>query len=345
MAKNEKRIVAGPGSAMTRSFRTSRPPRWFAAVRPLLCSCDIVWLVDASCTSVILGEHQQSLLENCSSDSRRQFESMLCHIEIEILTACNLKCYNCDRSSRQAPTGEVLTVAQVERFVEESTELDWCWRRIALLGGEPTLHPDLFAILDRLNRYRAKFPEVVFRIISNGYGEQVSLTLERLPRWVSIQNTHKNSVVQSHFDAYNIAPQDLKEYRNADFSVGCTIPFASGMALTRHGYYPCGAGASIDRVFGLGRAVSSLRQVTIEGLTGEFSRLCRYCGHFHGLSASSELMSKSWAEAYSRWREKQPQLALYPSGLVSVSVSGDKVHGPEYAGGRHIANCQTSSSA
>src|ERR1700674_3074471 len=182
---------------------------------------------------MIPGDHQQSLLQHCSSDSRQMFESMISHIEIEILTACNLKCYNCDRSSRQAPTGDLLEVAQVERFVEESMELDWCWRRIALLGGEPTLHPDLFAILDRLNRYRGTFPGVDIRIVSNGYGEQVRATLERLPQWVSIRNTRKESVVQSYFDAYNIAPQDLKEYRNADFSKGCTIPFASGMALTR----------------------------------------------------------------------------------------------------------------
>jgi hypothetical protein len=218
--------------------------------------------------------------------------------------------------------------------------LDWYWRRIALLGGEPTLHPDLFAILDRLNRYRGRFPGVDIRIVSNGYGEQVIATLARLPPWVSIQNTHKNSVVQSHFDAYNIAPQDLEEYRNADFSEGCTIPFSCGMALTRHGYYPCGAGASIDRIFGCGRTVGSLRQVTIEGLTGEFSRLCRYCGHFHGRTASSELMSESWAGAYSRWREKQPRLPIYPSG--PVSASSDAVHSPEDTRDRRTANCQTS---
>jgi hypothetical protein len=259
------------------------------------------------------GARQQSLLQRCSSDSRQKFENMISRLEIEILTACNLKCYNCDRSSRQAPAGELMQVAQVERFVEESIELDWCWRRIALLGGEPTLHPDLFAILDSLNRYRERFPGVEIRITSNGWGEQVNAVLERLPRWVSIQNTHKTSVVQSYFDAYNVAPQDLEEYRTADFSQGCTIPFACGMALTRYGYYPCGAGAGIDRIFGWGRAALSLRQVTIEGLTGEFSRLCRYCGHFHGRTASSELMSESWVGAYSRWHKKQPQLPIYPS--------------------------------
>jgi hypothetical protein len=238
---------------------------------------------------------------------------MISHIEIEILTACNLKCYNCDRSSRQAPSGELLDVDQMEQFVEESLDLDWRWRRIALLGGEPTLHPELFDLLDRLNGYRRRFPAADVRIVSNGYGDHVRAILARLPLWVTIRNTCKTSLVQSYFDAYNIAPQDLEEYRRADFSGGCSIPFECGMALTRHGYYACGAGAGVDRIFGWGRGTGNLREVTIQRLIAEFSKLCRYCGHFHGRKASSEQMSESWVAAYARWRKAHPQLPIYGS--------------------------------
>src|SRR5262249_20587376 len=65
-------------------------------------------------------------------------------IEIDITYACNLNCYNCNRSCEQAPTGEHMTVEQVERFVAESVAAGKQWKRIRLLGGEPTVHKNFF---------------------------------------------------------------------------------------------------------------------------------------------------------------------------------------------------------
>lgn len=258
--------------------------------------------------------HQQRLLKNYDPGRRQMLEGMLSRIELEIITACNLKCYNCDRSSRQAVSGERMTVGQVAHFVDESLDLDWRWRKIALLGGEPTLHPHLFTILDQLKRYRDHVPQVTIQITTNGYGERVNAVLKRLPDWVVVRDTRKKSVVQP-FTAYNVAPCDLDEFADADYSTGCTIPFQCGMALTRYGYYPCGAGAGIDRIFGFGVGVRALRDVTPERLVSEFSRLCRLCGHFHGRKANAEMFSETWTEAYRRWREKRPRLALFPSAV------------------------------
>lgn len=255
---------------------------------------------------------QDLLLARYDAAQRPKLLGMLSRIELEIITSCNLKCYNCDRSSRQAISGEQMSVGQVAHFVDESLELGWRWRKIALLGGEPTLHPRLPRILNELDRYRRLVPDVTIQITSNGYGERVDAVLRRLPDWVAVRNTRKTSVVQP-FTAYNVAPDDLAEYAGADYSTGCTIPFQCGMALTRYGYYPCGAGASIDRIFGLYRGVRTLRDVTPERLVGEFDRLCRHCGHFHGQKAAAETMSPSWTEAYRRWRQQRPALPLYPS--------------------------------
>jgi Radical SAM superfamily/4Fe-4S single cluster domain len=261
--------------------------------------------------------YQERLLEGFEPERRKLLEGMLSQIELELITACNLKCFNCDRSSRQAVSAELMTLEQVARFVDESLELGWRWRKIALLGGEPTLHPRFFEILDELDRYRASEPGVVVQLISNGYGRKVERVLARLPDWVTLRNTHKTTPRQYHFDAYNVAPQDLPEYADADFSRGCTIPFMCGMALTRYGFYPCGAGASVDRVFGWGRGIGSLGEVTPEGLVGEFTLLCRYCGHFHGKKAGFEVMSASWVEAYDRWHRDRPRLPLYGADRAS----------------------------
>jgi hypothetical protein len=275
--------------------------------------------------------HQHRLLAGIDASQRPNLEAMLSRIEIEITTACNLKCHNCDRSSRQAVTAERMSVEQVAHFVDESLALAWVWRKIALLGGEPTLHPGLFEILDELDRYRARYPHVTIEVISNGYGPRVNRVLDRLPDWVALRNTRKTSVDQP-FVAYNLAPQDLVDHADADYSGGCSIPYRCGMALTRYGYYPCGAGASIDRVFGFLRGVGSLREVTPQGLVAEFSRLCRHCGHFHGRKADGEVMSKSWSEAYVRWHSRRPTLPLYASKAPSPGAAGVPVR--DDAGGR-----------
>ncbi|HEY1365856.1 MAG TPA: radical SAM protein [Gaiellaceae bacterium] len=264
--------------------------------------------------------HQERLLAGYEPERRSQLLGMLSRIELELITACNLKCLNCDRSSRQAVSAELMTVEQVARFVDESLELGWRWWKIALLGGEPTLHPRFFAILDELDRYRREVPDVVVQLISNGHGPRVNRVLAQLPPWVALRNTRKREPRQDHFDAYNVAPQDLPEYADADYSRGCTIPFMCGMALTRYGFYPCGAGASVDRVFGWGRGVRSLAEVTPEGLLAEFWHLCRYCGHFHGRKVAGpvEPMSPSWVEAYERWHRERPRLPLYAGAERAV---------------------------
>lgn len=236
-------------------------------------------------------------------------ERMISQIELEIITACNLRCYNCDRSSRQAVSGERMSVGQVAQFVDELLELNWRWRKIVLLGGEPTLHPQILPILDHLGRYRDSFPQVTIQVTSNGYGKRVEAVLQRLHNWVVIRNTRKTLVVQP-FVVYNVAPQDLDDFADADYAGGCTIPFQCGMALTRYGYYPCGAGGSIDRIFGWGIGVRTLRDVTPQRLVGAFTLLCRHCGHFHGQKASAEIMSQTWTEAYRKWHERRPQLPL-----------------------------------
>ena len=76
------------------------------------------------------------------------------YIEIDITWACNLNCFNCNRSCEQAATGDHMTVAQIDRFIAESRAANYKWKRIRVLGGEPTVHKHFFEILDRLRRYR-----------------------------------------------------------------------------------------------------------------------------------------------------------------------------------------------
>ena len=233
-------------------------------------------------------------------------------IEIEITTDCNLNCYNCNRSCRQAPSEENMSVAQIKKFVAESIGAGRRWARIRILGGEPTLHPQFFEILEVLIRYKREYsPETVLMVVTNGFGEKVQAVIARLPPEIVLENTKKRSA-RNMFDSFNVAPVDLPEYKGVDYTNACHACSMFAIALTRYGYYPCGAGAGIDRVFGFNIGKKTLPPVT-DGMQDQLSVLCRYCGHFkhHIQGTDKEQFSPVWQEAYKKYAQQKPKLDLY----------------------------------
>ena len=200
-------------------------------------------------------------------------------IEIEITPKCSLACFNCDRSVRQAPSNKEMSLEQIRNFVNESIKLNWRWKNIRLMGGESLLHPQFFEILKIVEQLRKIDPNCRIEVSTNGYGREVKKALSKLPDWVKVVNSNKNSNI-NRFSSYNIAPIDLRNYQNEDFSRGCWITNEAGLGLSRYGYYPCGAGASVDRVFGFDVGQKGLSLVTDSTLKNQLRILCRYCGHY-----------------------------------------------------------------
>jgi len=239
-------------------------------------------------------------------------------LEIDITWECNLHCQNCDRSCSQAPTTDRMTVDQISRFVEQSKEAGKHWRRLTVMGGEPTLHPDLLEILALLLEYRAGYaPDVEIVLASNGYGQEAKRLLLQVPPGVVVRDGEKASPSIETFEPFNIAPIDVPEVADADFADGCWITAACGLGLSRYGFYPCGVAGGIARVFGLDIALRRPPS-TAEELRTALDQACRYCGHFlrgefvpkgrrqrlHGAP-----MSTSWKRAYGR--ESNLQLGEY----------------------------------
>jgi len=228
-------------------------------------------------------------------------------IELEICTECNLHCLNCDRSCTQAVSNEYMTLDQISEFIKESKELNWKWKRISLLGGEPTLHINFFEILEILNKYRLE-TGCEIEVVTNGFGNKVKKTISEIPNWVLIRNSNKTSPIQ-YFYSYNVASIDLNEYKNSDFSKGCWVSGYCGIGLTVNGYYPCGAGASVDRVFNKGIGIEKLKDVNETSLRQQMKFLCSVCGHFkrnfEGTLITSEIMSETWKDAYLKYNENK----------------------------------------
>lgn len=234
-------------------------------------------------------------------------------IEIDVTYACNLKCFNCNRSCTQAPARDAIAPEQIIKFLSESVEAKVTWRKIHVMGGEPTLHPQLEQILELLVWYKQHHnPKVELKLVSNGFGPHVENSLGRVPAEVAIVNTSKKSPVQE-FDAFNMAPKDRPLNWLSDFRRGCVITNHCGMGLTPWGYYCCAIAGAIDRIFGfdLGRKQLPAKD---DSMQDQMRLFCRLCGHFNRewqASTATPRLSRTWRKAYAAYRVLPPQLTRY----------------------------------
>jgi len=233
-------------------------------------------------------------------------------IQVDVTYQCNVKCFNCDRSCGQAPSDERMTVGQIQRFVEETIDRKLEWERIRILGGEPTLHPDILEILDVLLTYKkTRSPDTCIQLSTNGFGQAVNGTLSKVPNGIRIINSSKKSNVHL-FHPFNLAPEDSPVYRYADYSNGCWRISGVGMGLTPYGYYPCAIAGGIDRVFGfdVGRKQMPPPNDSMSDVLQIFCALCGFFGYGRKLT-NREVMSSTWKIAYEEYRTTKPELSLY----------------------------------
>jgi len=243
-----------------------------------------------------------------------QFSRSHQYVEIDLTYRCNLRCKNCNRSCTQAPSRTDMPVETIESFLKESIAARIGWKRIRLLGGEPTLHPELTTILDMLLAYKSRHSlHVRIVVCTNGSGKQVNEMLSRLPKGVIIKSTAKGKR-QRLFRPFNMAPVDNVMYRFADFTAGCRIISDCGLGLTPNGYYPCAVAGGIDRVFGLGRGRKHLPSPT-DDMRDQMDVFCRYCGHFGFLwPTTRQKTSPTWKAAYRNYRDTHTRGAWLESG-------------------------------
>ena len=240
-----------------------------------------------------------------SSRFGRQYRPSRIYAEIDITYKCNLKCINCNRSCAQAPSDIEMPLAHIEAFLQQSIEQKIAWKRIRILGGEPTLHSCIMDIVDLLIDYqRYHNPAVRLVLGTNFLGDRVCQVLEKLPEQIAIKSTWKTSRVNL-FKPFNVAPADRRFNRFSDYSCGCRIIEDCGLGLTPSGYYMCAVAGGIDRIFGfhLGRRTIPDESDT---LSDQMTVFCRYCGHFgFQWPTRKTRISKTWQSAYRRAKHQE----------------------------------------
>ena len=265
---------------------------------------------------------------------RQPFVINFSKIELEITTDCGLKCNNCDRSCGQAPSREEMSLEQISKFIDESIRLDKRWAKIAIQGGEPLHHTRALEILDAFAEYKRRHsPNTNLRLTTSGWGKKVKMLLPDVPKEFFILNTEKvplgdarKVTLQGHyprFDTTQLAPIDVGMDCSAmNFRSGCSITEGCGIALTRYGYFPCGAGASVARVFQYDVGIMALSDISEDRFRGCLDILCRHCGHFKSrsrykfpsptiLHSWDQVTSPSWKDALSRYDPEQVLMTLY----------------------------------
>lgn len=94
-------------------------------------------------------------------------------IELDLVDYCNLSCSlcvrGCDILDSKIPR-KTMGLNDVKRFIDETKDINFRWKTIKLVGGEPTLHPQLFDILNMFTEFK-KICNFSLHLYTNGTTE------------------------------------------------------------------------------------------------------------------------------------------------------------------------------
>ena len=228
----------------------------------------------------------------------KPFHASRQYVEIDVTYKCNLRCINCNRSCTQAPSEEEIPVSTIEAFIAQSVDQKIPWKRIRILGGEPTLHSRFLDIADRLLDYRrAHNPSVRLVVGTNFHGRRVRRVLKQLPASIVIKSTLKTSPTNL-FRPFNVAPVDTRYNRFSDYTCGCRIIEDCGLGLTPTGYYMCAVAGGIDRIFDYHLGRPALPEPS-DDFADQVAAFCPLCGHFgFQWPTRRRRQSQTWRRAY-----------------------------------------------
>ncbi len=228
------------------------------------------------------------------------------HVELDITYTCGYGCHNCNRLTHLLPGRkcEETSVGQVRHMLDESVRLGHKWKRMSILGGEPTLHPHFIEVVRCVVDYqKVANPGVEIQIGTNGVS---GVTRNRLAevrgRWptVRILDTKKTTQAQP-FTAITLAPRDRQEYAADHQYCGCKIAARCGLGFNYNGYYCCAIAGAIDRVFRIGTRINSVADLKPEAFAATYNDFCSKCGHYGTpIRLTETAISTTWRDALKR---------------------------------------------
>jgi len=247
------------------------------------------------------------------------------YIEFDVTNACNLKCNNCTRRCDIFPRNDFIDLPSLYRFLDDA--IFFPFRRIVIMGGEPTLHPEIETICSEVKKvcdYKRNCTPI---IVTNCHDPKSVEFVDELTGF-DVRKEPKTKIKKGggarpqDFWTMNVAPIDFEEFQDVPFHMGCKQMNRCGFQRSVYGkYYVCSMGGPIDEIFGLGVGSDSLEQL---GKTGwdQLNAVCRYCGR---LRVEYDL---GWAKFEHDWQkesfEKNCELWPLKSGKKYLSPSWEE---------------------
>ncbi|OAI45772.1 radical SAM family protein [Planctomycetaceae bacterium SCGC AG-212-F19] len=120
------------------------------------------------------------------------------NLELHVVHSCNLTCESCSHYSNQGHKG-MLTLEDADRWMKP-------WRgrikpqTISLLGGEPTIHPELSEFIPLVRQH---WPDACIRLVTNGLllhrHPRLPAMLQRFPSLLEISVHHPSPEYRERF--------------------------------------------------------------------------------------------------------------------------------------------------
>lgn len=219
--------------------------------------------------------------------------------ELHITYDCNLSCVNCNRFSQiKTPHTPPMTVEDVAEFFRQAAELNYR-PDILIIGGEPTMHPDLEQIVLRARQFVGESGLV--QVWTNGRDRELIRYLRTAYNASIPEETFKDkSRIDFAWDDYYVSPADYGIERFKCWQHGSEV---CGISVDSGGYMPCAVGGMIDGVLKLGLRTKRLADLfdneKNEALT---KRMCESCG-----GCLSQLLSGDELKNWRKYVTSQPK--------------------------------------
>jgi hypothetical protein len=189
-----------------------------------------------------------------------------------------------------------MTINEIENFINQIKyrSVD----EIHIMGGEPTQHPQFYEICQIFKNFKDKLDKDIKIIVVSEHIDT--------PSPIPIVNFKPNIKQNNHHRCSLVAPIDIGQER-----VGCIIPTMCGISYNKYGCFPCGAGGSIIRLFGMNEFIKKEIPQSVNDW-GNLNKVCSLCQ----ISARQQMLEKDFGRPIS----KSFADALIKNGAKNLSV-------------------------
>lgn len=233
--------------------------------------------------------------------------------ELHITYRCNLSCINCNRFSQVSEEHTPdMTVEDVAEFFRQCNELGFR-PDILIIGGEPTIHPDLEGIVMLSRRFVGE--QGLVQVWTNGRDREMVNYLRHAYNASIPEETFKDkSRTNFPWDDYYVSPKDYGIERHKCWQHGSEV---CGISVDSQGYMPCAVGGMLDGVLKLGLRTKRLADLFDNEKNEEITKkMCAHCGAcLSQLLKGDEL--KDW-RAYVKSQPKRMGSHMSPTWLEST---------------------------